>query len=104
MFPKKEGISRYYSPHVLLGKRQIDFKKVDKSARCRTKLALMLDILEARDCARSHPNLEECGVYIDDETCDGDEDCILLYDEYREIGSASVIEISDDDSDVECLN
>ena len=27
MFPKKEGISKYFSPHVLLGKRQVDFKK-----------------------------------------------------------------------------
>lgn len=27
MFPKKEGISRYFSPHVLLGKRQVDYKK-----------------------------------------------------------------------------
>lgn len=27
LFPKKEGISKYFSPHVLLKKRQIDFRK-----------------------------------------------------------------------------
>ena len=27
MFPKKGGISKYFSPHVLLGKKQIDFRK-----------------------------------------------------------------------------
>ena len=30
MFPKKEGISKYFSPHVLLGKRQVDYKKEDE--------------------------------------------------------------------------
>ena len=27
LFPKKEGISKYFSPHVLLGKHQIDYRK-----------------------------------------------------------------------------
>ena len=27
LFPKKEGILKYFSPHVLLGKRQVDYKK-----------------------------------------------------------------------------
>ena len=27
MFPKKEGISKYFLPHVLLGKKQVDYKK-----------------------------------------------------------------------------
>ena len=27
MFPKKEEISKYFSPHVLLGKYQIDYRK-----------------------------------------------------------------------------
>ena len=27
LFPKKEGISKYFSPHILLKKRQIDFQK-----------------------------------------------------------------------------
>ena len=26
MFPKKEGISKYFSPHILLGKKQVDYK------------------------------------------------------------------------------